>query len=184
MTRINYNDKIPKCQGGKLLMTKYNEKIILIESDYFEYLDEENDELVWKKIKIESLPFIPIIITSSSYKKENKIIYNLIYELPYSHEYIMTNSEETIITEKNENEDYIHTTQIKLPNDNYNTSIDCPIRLDNQNIDILKRIRKKNDIPLEYISKKRNELFKLNELLDKSISLITNHKTLKKETPK
>lgn len=162
---------------------KCNEKIILIESDYFEYLTKENGNLIWKKIQIETLPFIPVIITTTSYKKDNRIIHNLIYELPYSHEYIMTNSEETIITEKDENGEYI-TTQIKMPNNNYDTSIDFPIRLDNQNIDILKRIKKNNDIPLEYISKKRSEIFKLNQLLDKSISIITSQKTLKKETPK
>lgn len=162
-----------------MLKPKYNEKLTLIESDYFEYLSKENNELVWKKLKIEGLPFIPVIITTSSYKKDNKIFYSITYELPYTHEYIMTNSEETFITEKNNKGETIYTTQIKMPNQNYYTNIDTPIRLDNQNIDVIKRIKKNNEIPLEYINKKRRELFKLNELLDESSTLIIN-KELKK----
>ena len=162
-----------------MLKPKFNEKLTLIESDYFEYLTKENEELVWKKIEIDGLPFIPVIITTNSYKKDNKILYNLIYELPYTHEYIMTNSEETFITEKNEKGDHIRTTQIKKTNKKYDTNTDYPIRLDNQNIDILKRLISKNDIPLEYINKKRKEIITLNKLLDESTSLIIN-KTLKK----
>ena len=162
-----------------MLKPKQNESLVLIESDYFEYLTKENDELVWKKIDIEGLPFIPVIITTTSYKKDDKIIYNLIYEMPYTHEYIMTNSEETFVTEKNKDGELVQATQIKLPNNRYDTSIETPIRLDNQNINSLKRVKKNNDIPLEYINKKRREIFKLNELLDKSTSLIIN-KTLKK----
>ena len=162
-----------------MLKPKQNESLVLIESDYFEYLTKENDELIWKKIDIEGLPFIPVIITTTSYKKDDKIIYNLIYEMPYTHEYIMTNSEETFVTEKNKDGELVQTTQIKLPNNRYDTSIETPIRLDNQNINSLKRVKKNNDIPLEYINKKRREIFKLNELLDKSTSLIIN-KTLKK----
>ena len=128
-----------------MLKPNFNEKLTLIESDYFEYLTKENEELVWKKIEIDGLPFIPVIITTNSYKKDNKILYNLIYELPYTHEYIMTNSEETFITEKNEKGDHIRTTQIKMPNKKYDTNTDYPIRLDNQNIDILKRLISKND---------------------------------------
>lgn len=162
-----------------MLKPKYNESLTLIESDYFEYLSKENNELVWKKIKIEGLPFIPVIITTSSYKKDNNIIYTISYELPYTHKIIITNSDETYITEKNENGDLIQTTQIKMPNKKYNTSLESPIRLDNQNIDIFKRVKRNNDIPLEYINKKRKEIFKLNELLDKSSSLIVE-KTLQK----
>lgn len=162
-----------------MLKPKQNESLVLIESDYFEYLTKENDELIWKKIDIEGLPFIPVIITTTSYKKDDKIIYNLIYEMPYTHEYIMTNSEETFVTEKNKDGELVQTTQIKLPNNRYDTSTETPIRLDNQNINFLKRVKKNNDIPLEYINKKRREIFKLNELLDKSTSLIIN-KTLKK----
>lgn len=162
-----------------MLKPKYNESLTLIESDYFEYLTKENNELVWKKIKIEGLPFIPVIITTSSYKKDNKIIYTISYELPYTHESIITNSDETYITEKNENGDLIQATQIKMPNKKYDTSLESPIRLDNQNIDIFKRVKRNNDIPLEYINKKRKEIFKLNELLDKSSSLIVG-KTLQK----
>ena len=99
--------------------------------------------------------------------------------MPYTHEYIMTNSEETFVTEKNKDGELVQATQIKLPNNRYDTSIETPIRLDNQNINSLKRVKKNNDIPLEYINKKRREIFKLNELLDKSTSLIIN-KTLKK----
>lgn len=159
-----------------MLKPKFNKKLVLIESDYFEYLIKEDNKLIWKRIEIEGLPFIPVIITTNTYKKDNKILYNLIYELPYTHEYIMTNNEDIFITEK---KDHIQTTQIKMPSKKYDTSVDSPIRLNNQNIDILKKIKKNNDIPLEYINKKRKEIFKLNELLDKSTSLIIN-KTLKK----
>ena len=162
-----------------MLKPKFNEKLALIESDYFEYLTKENNELVWKPIIIEGLPFIPVIITTDTYKKDNKITYNLHYELPYTHEYIMTCSTETFVTEKDVEGKSLQTTHIKMPNKEYNTKTDFPIRLDNQNIDIIKRIKKNNDIPLEYISKKRKQIFKLNELLDKSSSLIIN-KTLKK----
>ena len=159
-----------------MLKPKFNKKLVLIESDYFEYLIKEDNKLIWKRIEIEGLPFIPVIITTNTYKKDNKILYNLIYELPYTHEYIMTNNEDIFITEK---KDHIQTTQIKMPSKKYDTSVDSPIRLNNQNIDILKKIKKNNDIPLEYINKKRKEIFKLNELLDESTSLIIN-KTLKK----
>lgn len=171
--------KYDSAEEENMLKPKYNEKLTLIESDYFEYLTKENNELVWKKLKIEGLPFIPVIITTSSYKKDNMVLYNIIYELPYTREYIMTNSKETFITERNEQGEHINTTQIKMPNNKYNTSTDSPIRLDNQNIDILKRIVKNNDIPIMYINKKRREIFKLNELLDESTSLIIN-KILKK----
>ncbi|MBR3362425.1 MAG: hypothetical protein IKG40_00700 [Bacilli bacterium] len=166
-----------------MLKPKFNEKLTLIETDYFEYLTEDNGELVWKKIKIEGLPFIPVIITTNSFKKDNKIFYTIIYELPYTHEYITTNSEETFITEKDEEGKSLHTTQIKMPNKKYSTSIDSPIRLDNQNIDILKKLMSKSNTPIEYISKKRKEIFKLNKILDDSTSLIMN-KVFKKETPK
>ena len=166
-----------------MLKTKYNEKIVLIESELFEYLTKENNNFVWKKINIEGLPFIPVIITTNLYKKDNKIFYSIVYELPYTHEYITTSSDETFITEKNEEGETLYTTQIKKPNKKYNTSIDSPIRLDNQNINIIKKIKKNNDTSLEYISKKRKQIFKLNELLDESASLIINKnqiKTLKK----
>lgn len=162
---------------------KYNEKLILIERDYFEYLTKENDELVWKKIKIEGLPFIPVIITTNSFKKDNKTFYTINYELPYTHEYIITNSEETFITEKTEDGKHIQTTQIKMPNKKYDTNIDSPIRLDNQNIDIIKRLMSKSNTTIEYIRNKKEKISKLNELLDESTALIIN-KTLKKETPK
>ncbi|MBR3229252.1 MAG: hypothetical protein IKF91_00325 [Bacilli bacterium] len=162
-----------------MLKPKYNEKLILIESEYFEYLAKENNELVWKKIDIEGLPFIPVIITTNVFKKDNKIFYSIIYELPYTHEYILTKNNETFITEKNEEGENLYTTQIKMPNEKYNTNIDSPIRLDNDNIDVIKRLKKNNDIPLKYINKKRKQIFKLNELLDQSTSLIIN-KTLKK----
>lgn len=180
MTRINDNDKIPKCQGGNMLKQKFNERIVLIESDYFEYLTTENNNIIWKKIKIEGLPFIPVIITTNAYKKENKIIYNIYYELPYTHEDIMTSSNETFITEKDNEGKSLLTTQIKMPNKEYDNNINTPIRLDNQNIDIIKRVKKNNDIQLEYISKKRKQISKLNQLLDKSASLIINKKILKK----
>ena len=162
-----------------MLKPKYNEKLVLIERDYFEYLTKENEELVWKKINIKGLPFIPVIITTNSFKKDNKTFYTIIYELPYTHEYITTNSEETFITEKTEDGKGSQTTQIKMPNKKYDTSIDSPIRLDNQNIDIIKRLMNNNNTPINYINKKRREIFKLNELLDKSTALIIN-KTLKK----
>lgn len=162
-----------------MLKPKYNEKLTLIESEYFEYLAKENNELVWKKIDIEGLPFIPVIITTNVFKKDNKIFYSIIYELPYTHEYILTKNNETFITEKNEEGENLYTTQIKMPNEKYNTNIDSPIRLDNENIDVIKRLKKNNDIPLKYINKKRKQIFKLNELLDQSTSLIIN-KTLKK----
>lgn len=162
-----------------MIKPKFNEKLTLIESNYFEYLTKENDEFVWKKIKIEGLPFIPVIITTNSFKKDNNIIYSIIYELPYTHEYITTNSEETFVAETNEAEKKVYTTQIKMPNKKYDTSIDSPIRLDNQNIDILKKLRSKSNAPLEYINEKKREIFKLYKLLDDSISLIINNKVKK-----
>ncbi len=167
-----------------MLKPKYNKKLILIESHYFEYLTKEEEMFVWKSLEIEDFPFIPVIVTANAYKKDNKILYEIIYELPYTHEYILTSNNETFITEKNGEGKSLNTKQIKVPNELYDTSIDSPIRLDNDDIDIAEKLKKNNDIPMHYINKKRRKLFELNRILDKSSSLIINEKTLKKETPK
>ena len=132
-----------------------------------------------KNINIENSETLDVEKKMSLSKAIAALIVDGIYEMPYTHEYIMTNSEETFVTEKNKDGELVQATQIKLPNNRYDTSIETPIRLDNQNINFLKRVKKNNDIPLEYINKKRREIFRLNELLDKSTSLIIN-KTLKK----
>ena len=154
-------------------------KIVLVESSCFEYMTDENGTPTWKSVKIEGLPFIPIIVTTEANKSNNKIIYNFFYELPYTHESITTSSIETFIIEKEE-DGTTHSTLIKLPNNGYN-SLESPIRLDNQNIDMSKKMLESNDIAYDYILRKKRHIFDFIQLLDESTAhLLDMQKKLKK----
>ena len=142
----------------------YNNKdqqLALIESKYFEYKKEENGKIIWKKIDIKNLPFIPILITTEISKKEGQMIYTFSYKLPYSNEYILTKYNDIFILNKNQ------TIQLKTVNNNYEEDDELSIRLDNHHIDILKLASKRKYSPLEYITKKRNQIFSLNNLIKK-----------------
>ena len=155
-------------------------KIVLVESSFFEYITEENEAPTWKPLKMESLPFIPIIVTTEAIKSNNRITYTLSYELPYTHESIMTSSIETFIVEKGE-DGTTHSTLIKLPNNEYGNNLEATIRLNNQNIDMTKKMLEGNDVAYEYILKKKRHIFSLVQLLDKSSSyLLDMQKKLKK----
>lgn len=130
-----------------------NKKIVLIESKSFDYYSNEN---VWKKIEIPDLPFIPVIINIIEKENENLTIYLVTYELPYTNEQVSTKFNDIIIKSDT------HSKKLRLLNEEYEAGEDTPIRLDNENIKIRNN---SNTTPLEYITKKRKQLFYLNKLI-------------------
>ena len=151
-------------------------KIALIDIDKFEYLDEENNEKIWKKLKINELEYLPIVIHTNFFfdKNTKELHYNINYELLISHTTLCSSHTEkyTFLVDKSKKEPYSFKHTL-TPNEDDN--LNYYIKYNNENADSMFDVKHRYTVD-SYISRNKQKLFSFANMLNSTYAKTKTYK--------